>query len=179
MSKSIIIVGRNCAISRCVYDQAERKKMFIDYSSVVPSTTVGATRINALAVVNRTLTQIQEKLAAPGAVAGEPTTIYTLGIVTDMIHNGTFKFWLANDGHKKDGSAVDPMEMELWREFSELYSALYNNICFKDVAKLKIQERPKYPISTEQRVLFQVLEETWKRVGSGVEEIESAEGEDF
>ena len=174
MSRNVIVVGKGSSVSRLVFDMETKKAKAVDYDHAVASTVTGAVRINALAVVVRTMEQLQEKIQAG---ENSVTTIYTLGMVTDMIHRGTFKHWILNDGKKNDGSEVNSTELELWNKFAELYTSMYMNLTFKDVATAVLPRNPKYAITDEQRLLDSYVKSAWERIKPEEPTVEEGVGE--
>lgn len=176
MSRNIIVVGKGNSVARLIFDMETKKAKAIDYDGAVSSSVNGATRINNLAVVVRTMEQLAEKDMSENKTV---TTFYTVGMVTDMIHRGTFKHWMLNDGKKADGSAVNETELDLWNRFAELYTQLYMHVTFKDVATAKLPRNPRYAISEEQRLLDGYVKSAWERIKPEEPEVLEADGEAF
>lgn len=177
-NRNIIIVGRGPASVRMTYDAVQRKTKKTEFTGIVDERVLGSTRINALTVVVATLEQIKALKEAGGMDADTtPTQIITLGMVVDMISDGTFKYWLKNGGKKSDGSDVHPKELEAWQAFSVLYAELFNDVTFKNVADLKLPRNPRFAISNDQRLLAEYAEKAWDAVKIAVPEIEECEGD--
>lgn len=176
--RHIIIVGRGNGLTRVSYDSTANKANAKDYTGVIDSMVASSTRINALSVIVLAMEQLLEK-NVDGSLSAEkqPTQIFTLGQVTDMIDNGTFKYWLKNGGKKSDGEAVHADEIELWTRFSELYKELYLDITFKNVSKLKLPKNSRYAISNEDRILADYAAKAWDRVKIQVPELVEEESE--
>jgi hypothetical protein len=172
--RTVIIVGRQNSVARIFYDSVARKASAVDYQSVVPEGTQGETRINNLAVVVRTLEQLQEKGISEEK---EPTMIYTVGMVVDSINKGTFKYWLKNGGKKLDGTAVNTEEMDLWTRFAELYKDMFVDVAFKDVKDGAIPKNPRFQVTKQQRIDAEYIQKAWDRVKVTTPEIDETEGE--
>lgn len=172
--RTIIIVARGNGMTRVSYDSTTNKANAGDFTGKIPMTVLGATRMNGLALVNSTLRKLKEmKDAGTLELETTPTLIWTLGMITDMIDNGTFKYWLKNGGKKNDGTPVHADEVILWNEFAELYTELYMDVTFKNVAKATIPTgRTRYPITQEQRTIAGFAEKAWDRVKIQVPELE-------
>ena len=174
-NRNIIIVGRSESVARITYDTVARKASAQDYiGGGVPASVSGATRINCLNVVVRTMEQLAEKDLSEEV---SPTLICTIGMVVDVINNGSFKYWLLGSGTKMNGESVNETELKLWERFAELYSQLYLFITFKNVSDLKIPKNTRYAISMEQRALAEYAEKAWDRVKVTAPEIEEVEGD--
>jgi hypothetical protein len=158
--RKIIIVGRGTSI--CRVSISENAAKLKEFNGVVPEIVTGSTRINALACINHTLEQL-----LPEVLEGklkEPTVIYTVGLVVDMIHNGSCKYWLLGDGCKKiTGEQVCQEEMAQWTKFFELYAQMILHIIFKDVSSLAIKKGSRIPVTNEQRILNGYVEQAWKK----------------
>lgn len=176
--RNIIIVGRGNGLTRVTYDSTANKANAKDFTGVIDSRVGASTRINALSIVVLTMEQLFAKKEA-GELDAEkyPTQIFTLGLVTDMIDNGTFKFWLKS-GAKSDGEAIHPDELELWAKFSELYVQMYTDLVFKNVSRLKLPKgNTRYAISNEDRILADYAEKAWDRVKIQVPDLVEEESE--
>lgn len=173
-NRNIIVVGRGNSVTRISYDALEKKANAQDYNGVVTTEVTGSTRINCLAVVNRTMEQLTELDLSKDT---NPVLILTVGMVSDMVHNGTALYWIKNGGKKNDGTAVNAEEMGLWNRFYELYAQLLTNVVFKNVSDIKIPKNPRYAITMEQRVLNDYIEKAWDRVKVTAPEIEESEDE--
>lgn len=173
----MVIVGQGNAVTRVAYNTATRAAGFQDYEPTVGVDIKGATRINTLAVVVRTLEQLAEKDLT---TESEPTVFYTLNQVTDFVHNGTFKFWLLNGGKKQGGEDVTEVEIGLWTRFAELYSQMYNHIIFKDVSSVNVPKNPRFTVSMDIKILAEFVDKSWERVRKNMAtEVSVAEGEDI
>jgi len=177
MARNVIIVGRGNSISRLIYDPATQKASATDYTGLVNTEIKGSTRINCLSVLVRTLQQLSEKEGFLEETT--PTVVYTVGMVADTINNGTFKHWLLGEGKKLNGEAVNESELELWQEFSRLYTELFSHIIIKNVADIRIPKNPRYAISMEQRILNDFVEKAWDRIKVTAPEIEESDDEAF
>lgn len=177
-NRNIFIVGRSTAVVRLSYDAVARKANLKEFEGIVNETVKGVSRINCLAVVVATMEQLKAmKDAGDLAEDKTPTLIITLGMVTDMIADGTFKYWAKNGGVKSDGTAVDSKESEAWAAFAALYQELYMDVTFKNVSDVKLPKNPRYAISMEQRTLADYAEKAWDRVKITAPEVEEADGE--
>lgn len=175
--RNIIIVGRGSEVARVTYDSVANRANAKDFTGVIPSNVAAATRINTLSVVVLTMEQLLTKKQA-GELEQEkhPTQIVTVGLVTDMIDMGTFKYWLKS-GAKSDGTAVHPAELEMWAKFAELYVQLYTDITFKNVSKLKLPKNTRYAISNEDRILADYAAKAWDRIQITAPELVEEESE--
>ena len=160
MSRNIIIVGRGEQVTRMVTNGKNAKA--VDYSSVVSENVSGATRINCLAVLVRTLEQLKDKKDKDGLE--DVTNIYTISMVVDMVNRGTFKHWAQNSWKKNDGSNVNEVEKELWEKFSDLYIDLFWNVTIKDASTARVPRNPRYQVTQEQRALDFYVRSAWDRV---------------
>lgn len=176
--RNIIIVGRGSEVARVTYDSVANKANAKDFTGVIPTTVAASTRINTLSIVVLTMEQLLAKKEA-GELDSEkqPTQIVTVGLVTDMIDMGTFKYWLKS-GTKSDGTAVHPAELEMWAKFAELYVQMYTDITFKNVSKLKLPKgNTRYVISNEDRILADYAAKAWDRIQITAPELVEEESE--
>lgn len=158
--KSILIVARGSEVARLSYDS----KVNTSKTAVFEAVAGDNTRANALAVVNHSLRQLKES----GCAKGDIVTIYTVGLVSDMVANGTFKYWI-REGKKNDGSPVEDVELGLWKEFAELYQEMFLNINIKNISTLKLPERSKFKPTKEQMILDKLVAKAWELIQAPAE----------
>lgn len=136
--RKLFIAARGAAVSRVAHDTTKNKRAYQDYDPVVSANVPACTRINALAVLVRSLEQLDEKNIVE--TEKEPTVIYTIDMVLQVANGGAFKHWLLNDGKKFDGEEVNADEMELWKKFMELYTRNFSHVILKRIADVKSEE---------------------------------------
>ena len=173
-NRNIVIVGRGNSVARISYDAVARKASAQDYNGIVAAEVKGSTRINCLSVIVRTMEQLAEKDLSEET---NPTLILTVGMVVDMINDGTFKYWVLGGGKKLSGEEVNATEIELWNKFADLYKEMYLYVTFKNVADIKIPKNPKFAISMETRALNDYVEKAWDRIKITAPEIEETNDE--
>jgi hypothetical protein len=174
MAKTVFIVGAGNDVARLSYDTASNKFKTTEFEPSVDGSVKGNVRINALAVVNHTLRQLKEGGLFENK---EIQTIYTVGLVTDMIHKGTIKFWLNSDGKKFDGSDVNEVEMGLWNEFIALYMENFTKIVIRNIKDAQLPEYPKFKPSQEDKNLDKLQKMVWLMVKPVEVPMTEAEGE--
>lgn len=162
MARTIMVVGRGTSVARLSYDGKKNTYKATEFQAVVDSNVQGCTRINCLAVVVHTMTQLRDTVKIQDT--NEVANIFTVGLVSDMVHRGTFKHWLNGEGKKLDGSEVSETEMNLWREFTELYKDLFMNVNIRNISDTSIPEKSKFKVSAEQKALNQLTAKVWEMV---------------
>lgn len=167
----VYIPARGTAVSRLVFNQASSKYAVLEYDSVVGSDVKAATRINALAGLVHTLNQFKEK-----GLTGV-NVIYTVGLVSDQIQRGTFKYWIA-EKKTSSGEPLHETELELWEAFAEVYQDLFLNVVIKNLSSATIRRGSQFAISNEQRIDDKYAQLAWDKLPA-VGEAEEIEGDVF
>jgi hypothetical protein len=170
---NLIIVGRGGEVCRVSNNPVKGTTKLLNYDPCVPANVTGANRINCLSIVVATLQQLKEAKMDEGK---DIATIYTVGLVSDMIHNGTFKYWLNGGAKKLDGSDVDEHEIALWTEFVGLYKELFMNVNFKNVSSLNPPKNLRVRLTQDQIALNKLASMAWERVAPAEPVVEEAEG---
>jgi hypothetical protein len=156
----MIIVGKKSFMVKKVYDldKKTKSKLDEDIKPVVPETVVGATRINCLSVIVETLKNIQAHNAD-----GELFVIHTLDQFISWVD--TAKYWI-RDGKKLDGTEVNAVELDLWKEFFTVYKEVCEDVIFKDSAKLRLPRNPRFAITDDQRSFAKEIDAIWQVVNT-------------
>lgn len=154
----VFIVSRGTGAVRIMKNKANGKITQTEYETVVPASERASTRINALGGVVHTLRQLQENRDKITGIVN----IYTVGILSDVIQRGTFKYWLL-EKRTSDGQELNPAEIELWEEFLELYTSLFAFVNIKDIRTASIPQNPKFRVSREQQVLAKLASMAWDK----------------
>lgn len=78
--------------------------------------------------------------------------IYTLSLFSDAVNKNFFKAWIRNNGKKRSGGEIGKTELELWKEFSRLYSKHLLNFEFRDCSDItkRFSGNVKYKKINEQ-----------------------------
>lgn len=155
----IYIAGRSSAVARIMLNTEKNKFTSLEYEAVVPSTVKASTRINCLAGLVHTMRQLQENKDRLKGI----NVIYVVGLVSDAITKGTFKYWLA-DGKTSNGEALHETELELWSEFAELYQDLYLNVVIKNISSATLPRNSRFAITNEMRVDDKFSKMVWDLV---------------
>lgn len=167
----VYIPARGASVSRVVFNQESSKFSTLEYDAVVPASVKASTRINALAGVVHTLSQFKEKGIKGIAV------VFTVGLVSDAITKGTFKYWLAS-GENSSGEKLNETEVELWNQFAELYSEMYLNVVIKNISSATLPRNTRFAITNEQRIDDKYSKLAWDKLPE-VGEAEEVEGDAF
>lgn len=72
-----------------------------------------------------------------------PVYMYVITALSDIIANGTYKYWILT-GKKSSGEDVDPNELELWKQFHELYTQYGLYIHIKDIHKCLLPKNSRF-----------------------------------
>lgn len=161
MAKTIMIVGKGNEVARLSYNSQKNSFKATNFESVVGADVKGNVRINCLSVLVHTMQQLKEMKAEESS---EITTVYTIGLVSDMISKGTFKYWINGEGKKLNGDDVSDIELALWNKFTGLYLEMYMNIIIKNVSDCSLPAKPRFKPSVEQQNLAKLAEKVWDRV---------------
>lgn len=155
----IYIAGRGGNTARVMFNQEKNKFSSLEYEAVVPSTVKASTRINSLAGLVHTLQQLQEHKDKMNGVS----VIYIVGMVSDAITKGTFKYWLI-DGKTSNGEALNETEIELWQQFAELYQDLFMNVVIRNISSATLPRNSRFAITNEMRVDDKFSKMVWDLV---------------
>ncbi|MCY7866077.1 hypothetical protein [Bacillus atrophaeus] len=167
----VYIPARGASVSRVVFNQESAKFSSLEYDAVVPASVKASTRINALAGVVHTLSQFKEK-----GVKGI-SVIFTVGLVADAIQRGTFKYWLES-GENNAGEKLHETEMDLWKQFAELYQEMFLSIVFKNISSATLPRNTRFSITNEMRIDDKYSRIAWDKLPE-VGEAEEVEGDAF
>ena len=169
----IYIAGRSSAVARIMLNTEKNKFTSLEYEAVVPSTVKASTRINCLAGLVHTMRQLQENKDRLKGI----NVIYVVGLVSDAITKGTFKYWLA-DGKTSNGEELHETELELWSEFAELYQDLYLNVVIKNISSAALPRNTRFAITNEMRLDDKMSKLVWEKVPEAGADIAEVDGED-
>lgn len=165
------IAGRNNITGRVYLNMGNNGVQYNEYEATVADTVKGSTAINALAVMTRTMQQIKD-MKENNVVFTEPIVIYTLGMVSDQITRGTFKYWVAS-GKRNSGQELPEVEMNLWKEFTALYQDLFLDVIIKNISSASVPKKSKYPISKQQRNDDKIVGMLWDKIpASSIQKLE-------
>lgn len=148
----ILIVSKGGGALRLIRNRTSGKVTKTEYEEVAS----GATRVNALKGVVCTLEQIYDTRDKISGVVN----IYTVGLVADVVQRGTFKYWLL-EGKTSNGQELNPVELELWKKFVELYTKMYGFINIKNISSASVPRNPKFHVSREQQALARLASIAW------------------
>lgn len=158
---NIMVVSRGGEVCRISQNPSKGTTKKMVYEACVEPSIQGATRINCLSIIVETMRKLKEgKLEETKDIA----TIYTVGLVSDMVDHGTFKHWMNNGGKKLDGSAVNETELLLWGEFVTLYKELFMNLNFKNISAISIKDNARFRPTKEQIALSKLATMAWESV---------------
>lgn len=132
------IASNKGGASRIVLNTTTKK-----FGSTVFEAYGDSARINALAVLNSTMSEIKEKNVKGLHV------FYVPGVVADAVQQGYFKYWLAT-GKNSKGEELSKEELELWAEFAEHYQAMYLTAVVKNIKSASLPERRRFKVTAEQ-----------------------------
>lgn len=152
----ICVVSKGAGAVRLIRGNGKVTKT--EYEAVVPASERASTRVNALGGVVHTLRQLQESRDKITGIVN----IYTVGLVSDVVQRGTFKYWLL-EKKTSDGQELNPAEIELWEEFLELYTELFSFVNIKDISTASIPQNPRFRVSREQQALAKLASMAWDK----------------
>jgi hypothetical protein len=106
----------------------------------------GATTINSLHVVNDLMKRILKlKIANNGHL--ENTCFITIpDKLCKAIQKGSYKTWIKNNGVAGNGNKLSEVEVKEWTVFANLYSELFMDINFRNIAHYSIKA-PRYNVT--------------------------------
>jgi len=162
------IVGRGENVARVMLNTEKNKYSTLMYEAVVSDSTRASTRINCLAGLVHTMRQLQEHKDKLKGVS----VIYVVGMVSDAIQKGTFKYWLL-DGKTSNGETLHETEIELWQQFAELYKDMYLNVVIRNISNAVLPRNSRFAITNEMRVDDKFSRMAWElvpEVGEGAVE---------
>ena len=142
------------------------------YGSTVFEAVGDTARVNALAVLNATLTEVKEKEAKGLHVFFAP------GVVADAIAQGWFKYWLATGKNSKE-EALSEEELTLWAEFAELYSAMFLNVVIKNIKAASLPQNRRFKVTAEQERDSLLQGKAWEILPKASETEEVEDGDIF
>lgn len=158
--KTLVILGKDNYFLKFVMDSITKGVSKVDpekpLECIVGSEVPGATRINALYNVILTMRNIKEK-----NTDSELFRIYTLDQFLSCME--TSKYWIRT-GTKNDGTAVLPAELELWKEFFGLYKEICEDVIFISASKLRLPNKPTYPIPVDVIQASKTCDIMWKAI---------------
>ena len=158
----VFIAGKNGVTGRVFVNMDTQEPKFTEYKEVVTATEKGATGINALNAMVKTMAQLKD-LKDNGTTFTEPVIIYNLGMVADQIERGTFKYWL-NTGARLNGTELTPIEMNLWTEFAGLYQELFLDVIIKNISTATPPKNSKYPVTAQQKFDGVIATRLWDKL---------------
>lgn len=166
--RTILIAGQGATVAKAVINTTEHKKMDPKIQESVCLDPAIGIRNNVLNVIN---TSLKGMLAQKntGTLSPEPVIFHTVSRVVDFIHNGTPLYWMANGGKQLDGTDVNAQELELWREFYQLYSQLVGNVAFKDLKSIpqvnvNTYRNSRFTITAETKLVSETVSKLWELV---------------
>lgn len=152
----VFVVSRGGGAARIMRNRVSGKVTQTEYEEVASGER--STRVNALAGVVHTLRQLYD---ARDKISGI-VNIYTVRLVSDIIQRGTFKYWLL-DGKTSDGQELSQTELELWKEFLNLYTEMFAVVNIKDISSVNIPKSPRFRITRDQAVLAKLASMAWDK----------------
>lgn len=86
-----------------------------------------AESVNYLYIINKYLAKVGEEIETNRNIS---CRFFINQKAYSMITKGTFKYWILNGKTESTGKEIPTKELEVWKEFSRLYSQVFTNVSF-------------------------------------------------
>lgn len=138
-------------------------KMIDTYPVFAETTEKACARINALGALIAELKMIKAGLAKADAVP-TITNIYVIDLISNMVQNGSYKYWLLNGGVNSSNEEINEKELAMWSEFHNMHKELVDVVNIRNISTLNIPVNNRYPVTAEKRILNQYVSKCWEKV---------------
>lgn len=112
-------------VATCFASSDTKKKKLVLSNCLVETDIANSARINCL---SRTVDVLKQLTENKNFTENTEIKVFTIGLVADIVNKGTFKKWLRNGGVRSDGTKIPEVELQLWRDFFELFQNNFNSI---------------------------------------------------
>lgn len=126
-SSPYIIMG--CNFSNDLVEENEIKNVSCTKFSKLPclENEIYADTVNYIYIINKYLNKIKEEIKNNKNIS---CRFFINQRIYSIITKGTFKYWILNGKTESSGKEIPEIELEMWREFSNLYSEIFANVTF-------------------------------------------------